>query len=72
MSALAPITWARKIGESLRLRSVIVLQEMPDGQWGYTSWGRNRADCTRAQEIADRALDIAEIEAECISNRSEQ
>lgn len=45
----APIAWARSIGERKGLRSVIVLQELTDGRWGYTSWGRNRKDCGRAR-----------------------
>jgi hypothetical protein len=42
---------------------MIVLQELPDGRWGYTSWGRTLADCGRARRLADQALDMVETEA---------
>lgn len=50
---LLPIANARAAGERLGMRSVIVLQELPDGRWGYTSWGKTRRDCDRARKIAD-------------------
>lgn len=53
---LLPIANARAAGERLGLRSVIVLQELPDGRWGYTSWGRTKPDCDRARAIAGDAL----------------
>jgi len=53
---LLPINSARTAGQRLGLRSMIVLQELPDGQWGYTSWGMTRADCGRARNIADECL----------------
>jgi len=64
---LLPIADARAAGERLGMRSVIVLQELPDGRWGYTSWGRNRADCGRARKIADALHDalarVPEVDA---------
>lgn len=57
---LAPIAWARKIGEAKGQRSVIILQELQNGQWGYTSWGCDRADCKRARAIADEVLGAVE------------
>lgn len=57
---MLPVSSARSAGQRLGLRSVIVLQEMPNGQWGYTSWGRTKADCGRARRIADDALAAAE------------
>ena len=36
---------------------MIVLQELPDGRWGYTSYGKTKADCQRARRIADSALE---------------
>ena len=61
---LLPIANARAAGERLGLRSVIVLQEVPDGQWGYTSWGKTKADCGRAKGIADDAMRVAEVVSE--------
>ena len=60
---LLPISSAREAGTRLGLRSMIVLQELPNGQWGYTSWGKTRADCARAQKIANECLAEAEGEA---------
>jgi len=60
---LLPIANARAAGERLGLRSVIVLQELPDGRWGYTSWGVNRRDCGRARRLGDKALALMEDEA---------
>lgn len=60
---LAPIAWARSMGERKGMRSVIVLQELPDGRWGYTSWGRNKADCGRARRIADNVYDMLGVAA---------
>lgn len=62
-SQLLPVSRARDAGQRLGLRSMIVLQELPDGRWGYTSWGRTRADCGRARRLADQALDMVETEA---------
>lgn len=62
-SPLLPVSRARDAGQRLGLRSMIVLQELPDGRWGYTSWGRTRADCGRARRLADQALDMVETEA---------
>lgn len=56
---MLPIGNARAAGERLGLRSLIVLQELPDGRWGYTSWGKTKADCDRAKRIADDALETA-------------
>lgn len=53
---LLPIVNARAAGKRLGLRSMIVLQEFPDGRWGYTSWGMTKADCGRARAIADEVL----------------
>lgn len=62
-SPLLPVSRARDAGRRLGLRSMIVLQELPDGRWGYTSWGRTLADCGRARRLADQALDMVETEA---------
>jgi hypothetical protein len=35
---------------------MIVMQELPDGRWGYTSYGETRADCERAKNIADELM----------------
>jgi hypothetical protein len=56
---LLPISSARTAGQRLGLRSMIVLQELPDGRWGYTSWGKTIADCGRARVIADECLSAA-------------
>lgn len=66
---LAPIAWARSIGKRRGLRSVIVLQELPDGRWGFTSWGKTRADCQRAQRIAAYAMGEAEDSADALPER---
>lgn len=57
---LLPVSSARSAGERLGLRSVIVLQELPSGQWGYTSWGKTKSDCGRARVIADECLGAVE------------
>ena len=57
---LLPISSARTAGQRLGLRSMIVLQELPDGRWGYTSWGKTKADCGRARVIADECLSAVE------------
>lgn len=54
--ALLPIANAREASKRLGLRSMIVLQELPDGRWGYTSYGKTKADCGRARIIADEVL----------------
>jgi hypothetical protein len=60
MADILPISSARTAGKRLGLRSMIVLQEMPDGRWGYTSWGLTKADCGRARNIADECLGAVE------------
>lgn len=50
---LLPISSAREASKRLGLRTMIVLQELPDGTWGYTSYGKTKADCGRARRIAD-------------------
>lgn len=57
---LCPITWARKIGEAKGLRSVIVFQELPDGSWVCTSWGKKMADCSRAAAIGKELMSAVE------------
>lgn len=47
---------SREASKRLGLRSMIVLQELPDGRWGYTSYGATKALCGRARDVADRAL----------------
>jgi hypothetical protein len=59
-NVLLPISSARSAGERLGPRSVIVLQELPNGQWGYTSWGKTKPDCGRARAIADECLGAVE------------
>ncbi len=53
---LLPISSARTAAKRLGLKSVIVMQETPDGRWGYTSYGRTREECQRARRIADELL----------------
>ena len=53
---LLPIASAREASKRLGLTSMIVMQELPDGRWGYTSYGKDRKHCQRAQRIADELL----------------
>lgn len=53
---LLPVKNAADASKRLGLRSMIVLQELPDGRWGYTSYGATRALCRRAKLIADEAM----------------
>ena len=53
---LLSIKSAAEASKRLGLRSMIVLQELPDGRWGYTSYGATRALCRRAKLIADEAM----------------
>jgi len=53
---LLPIANARDASKRLGLKSMIVLQELPDGRWGYTSYGRTRAECDRARRVAENIL----------------
>ncbi|HMQ38988.1 MAG TPA: hypothetical protein PKA33_01500 [Amaricoccus sp.] len=62
--ALLPISSARSASKRLGLRSMIVLQELPDGRWGYTSYGKTKADCGRARKIADDLLSEVQHMAE--------
>lgn len=70
--------WATEVGESycvdllkrenraskrLNLRSMIVLQKLPGGRWGYTSYGCTKTDCDRARKIADAVLIAVEVAA---------
>ena len=55
MPALLPISSARTAGKRLGLRTMIVMQELPSGQWGYTSWGATKADCDRALAVEVQA-----------------
>jgi len=57
MTDLLPVSRAREASKRLGLRSMIVLQELPSGEWGYTSYGKTKADCERARRIADSALE---------------
>ena len=59
---LLPIANARDASKRLGLKSMIVMQELPDGRWGYTSYGRTRAECQRARKIADGLMVSVEIE----------
>jgi len=61
---MLPISKARDASKRLGLKSMIVLQELPDGRWGYTSYGRTKAECTRARNIADELLGQAVYAAE--------
>ena len=60
MSELLPIASARTASKRLGLRSMIVMQELPDGRWGYTSYGKTKADCQRARAIADELMGAVE------------
>ena len=53
---LLPVSKAREASKRLGLRSMIVMQEFPDGRWGFTSYGRTRADCDRALVIGEELL----------------
>ena len=57
---LLPVSRAREASKRLGLRSMIVMQELPDGRWGYTSYGQSKADCDRARNIADELLGAVE------------
>lgn len=56
MTQLLPISSARNAAKRLGLKSMIVLQELPNGEWGYTSYGQTRALCQRARVIGDECL----------------
>lgn len=53
---LLPVSKAREASKRLGLRSMIVMQELPDGRWGYTSYGRTKTDCDRAKVIGDEMM----------------
>jgi len=60
MNELLPIASAREASKRLGLKSMIVMQELEDGRWGYTSYGKDRAHCKRAQAIADELMSAVE------------
>lgn len=60
---LLPISNAREASKRLGLRSMIVMQEFPDGRWGYTSYGKTKSDCGRARRIADCLLSRVDVDA---------
>lgn len=60
---LLPVARARAASKRLGLRSMIVLQELPDGRWGYASYGKTKADCQRARRLADEALSAVDFAA---------
>lgn len=51
------ITDAKKIAGLYELSKAIVLFQLPDGRWGYASYGKDRAHCIRAQVAGNLALD---------------
>ena len=53
---LLPVCKARDASKRLGLVKMIVLQELPDGRWGYTSYGRTRAECDRARKVAENIM----------------
>ena len=53
---LLPITNARAASKRLGLTSMIVMQELPDGRWGFTSYGKDKKHCDRARRIADELM----------------
>ena len=53
---LLPIGNARAASKRLGLKAMIVFQELPDGRWGYTSYGQTKAICARTRKIADAVL----------------
>lgn len=53
---LLPIERARAASKRLGLTSMIVMQELPDGRWGYTSYGKDKKHCARARRIADELM----------------
>lgn len=55
-AVLLPVKNARDASKRLGLRTMIVLQELPGGEWGFTSYGRTRADCDRALVIAEELM----------------
>ena len=57
---LISINRVRAAARGLGLKSMIVLQELPDGRWGYTSYGQTRELCKRAQAIADECMGAVE------------
>jgi hypothetical protein len=59
-AALLPVKNAREASKRLGLRSMIVMQELPNGQWGFTSYGKTKADCDRALAIAEELLSAVE------------
>jgi len=60
MDELISISRVRSAARGLGLKSMIVLQELPNGRWGYTSYGQTRELCKRAQAIADECLGAVE------------
>lgn len=57
---LISISRVRSAARGLGLKSMIVLQELPNGRWGYTSYGQTRELCGRAKSIADECLSAVE------------
>lgn len=60
---LLPINKASDVSKRLGLRTMIVIQELPTGQWGYTSYGDTKANCDRARRIADECLVVVQRDA---------
>lgn len=60
MDELISISRVRSAARGLGLKSMIVLQELPNGRWGYTSYGQTRELCKRARAIADECLGAVE------------
>lgn len=51
------ITDAKMIAQRFDLPKAIVIFQLPDGRWGYASYGKDKAHCERARRSADLALD---------------
>ena len=59
-SHVPAITTARELAKSHGLKKLILLCQLPDGRFGYTSYGWSKAECDRAKAAGDKLFPVFE------------
>ncbi len=52
----------RELSKKYKLKKCILAFELPDGRFGFISYGHNKEQCQKTKKIGDKLYDLFESE----------